>query len=45
MNYTGIDYHKKYSVAYALDGKGHRLHEARIDANAPDAASDGSSAV
>lgn len=37
MNYTGIDYHKKYSVACTLDGQGRRLHEARIDANAPEA--------
>jgi HSP20 family protein len=34
MIYTGIDYHKRYSVACTLDAQGHRLHEARIDGNA-----------
>lgn len=37
MNYTGIDYHKRYSVACTLDAQGHKLKEARIEANAPDA--------
>lgn len=34
MIYTGIDYHKRYSVACTLDAQGHKLHEARIDGNA-----------
>lgn len=29
MNYTGIDYHKRYSVACTLDGQGHLLKEIR----------------
>ncbi len=29
MIYTGIDYHKRYSVACALDAQGRKLHEAR----------------
>ena len=33
--YTGIDYHKRYSVACTLDAQGHKIREARIDANAP----------
>ena len=35
MIYTGIDYHKRYSVACTLDAQGHKLHEARIDGNVP----------
>src|SRR5690606_14988370 len=37
MNYTGIDYHKGYSVACTLDGQGRLLKQARIDHNAPEA--------
>ena len=35
MLYTGIDYHKKYSVAYTVNATGTRIREARIDENAP----------
>ena len=35
MIYTGIDHHKRYSVACTLDAQGHKLHEARIDGNVP----------
>lgn len=35
MNYTGIDYHKRYSVACTLDAQGRKLHEAKIEHNAP----------
>ncbi len=35
MLYTGIDYHKKYSVASTQDATGTRVSEARIDDNAP----------
>jgi transposase len=34
MIYTGIDYHKRYSVACMLDAQGRKLHETRIDGNA-----------
>ena len=34
MNYTGIDYHKRYSVACTLDAQGRKLQEGRIDGNA-----------
>jgi transposase len=37
MNYTGIDYHKRYSVACTLDAQGRLLKQARIDQNAPEA--------
>ena len=37
MNYTGIDYHKRYSVACTLDGQGCLVKQARIDHNAPEA--------
>jgi len=37
MTYTGIDYHKRYSVACTLDEKGRRLLERRIEHNAPEA--------
>ena len=37
MNYTGIDYHKRYSVACTLDAQGRQLKQARIDHNAPEA--------
>jgi len=37
MNYTGIDYHKRYSVACTLDAQGRLLKQARIDDNAPEA--------
>ena len=33
MLYTGIDYHKKYSVASTFDAAGARVKEARIDGN------------
>ena len=36
MNYTGIDYHKRYSVACTLDAQGRLLQQARIDHNAPE---------
>lgn len=35
MLYTGIDYHKKYSVVSTLDATGTRVREARIDDNEP----------
>ena len=35
MIYTGIDHHKRYSVACTLDVQGQKLHEARIDGNVP----------
>jgi hypothetical protein len=35
MIYTGIDYHKRYSVACTLDALGRKPHEARIDGNGP----------
>jgi len=35
MLYTGIDYHKKYSVASTVDATGNRIREARIDENDP----------
>jgi transposase len=35
--YTGIDYHKRYSVACTLDAQGLTLKQARIDHNAPEA--------
>jgi hypothetical protein len=37
MTYTGIDYHKRYSVASSQDEKGARLSEAKLDGNAPEA--------
>jgi transposase len=37
MIYTGIDHHKRYSVACTLDAQGRRLSERRIDHNAPEA--------
>lgn len=37
MIYTGIDHHKRYSVACALDAHGRKLLEKRIDHNAPEA--------
>lgn len=36
-SYTGIDYHKRYSVACTLDGQGRLLKQARIDNNDPKA--------
>lgn len=35
MLYTGIDYHKRYSVVCTLDGEGRRVQSARIDQNEP----------
>jgi transposase len=35
MYYTGIGYHKRYSVACTLDAQGRKIREARIGANAP----------
>jgi transposase len=35
MLYTGIDYHKQYSVVSTQDATGTRVCEARIDANEP----------
>ena len=40
MIYTGVDYHKRYSVACTLDAQGRKLKEARIEANAPEAFKD-----
>ena len=37
MNYTGIDHHKRYSVACTLDARGAKVLEKRIDHNAPEA--------
>ncbi len=37
MNYTGIDYHKRYSVACTLNGQGRLVKQVRIDHNAPEA--------
>lgn len=37
MLYTGIDYHKRYSVACTLDAQGNRVAERRIERNAPEA--------
>ena len=34
--YIGVDYHKRYSVASAIDEKGARLAEARIEGNTPE---------
>lgn len=36
MNYTGVDHHKRYSVACTLDVQGRLLKQARIDHNAPE---------
>src|SRR5437762_11654371 len=33
MNYVGVDVHKKYSVLCALDERGRKLREARIEGN------------
>lgn len=35
MLYTGIDYHKRYSVAATMDATGTRVREARIEDNDP----------
>jgi transposase len=35
MLYTGIDYHKRYSVVCTVDATGRRVHSARIDQNEP----------
>jgi len=35
MNYVGVDVHKKYSVLCALDERGRKLREARVEGNAP----------
>jgi transposase len=37
MLYTGIDYHKRYSVVCTLDAQGRRVAERRIERNAPEA--------
>jgi hypothetical protein len=37
VNCTGIDHHKRYSVACTLDGQGHLVKQGRIDHNAPEA--------
>lgn len=37
MNYTGIDWHKRYSVCYTVDRQGKRLSESRIEGNHPEA--------
>lgn len=35
MRYTGIDYHKRYSVACTVDTEGGRVQSARINQNEP----------
>ena len=35
MNFTAIDYHKRYSFASALNEQGQRVGEARIVGNSP----------
>lgn len=35
MLYTGIDYHKRYSVVCTVDAEGRRIQSARIDQNEP----------
>jgi len=35
MLYTGIDYHKNYSVVSTMDATGARVREARIEENDP----------
>jgi hypothetical protein len=35
MNYVGVDIHKKYSVLCALDERGRKLREGRVEGNAP----------
>lgn len=35
MNYVGVDVHKKYSVLCALDERGRKLREGRVEGNAP----------
>ena len=35
MLYTGVDYHRRYSVATTVDATGARVREARIDGNEP----------
>src|SRR5437763_17134538 len=34
MNYVGVDIHKKYSVLCAVDERGRKLREARVEGNA-----------
>src|SRR6266581_3409011 len=34
MNYVGVDLHKRYSVLCAVDERGRKLREARIEGNA-----------
>ena len=36
QTYVGIDYHKRYSVASAVDADGQRLAEGRIEGNRPE---------
>lgn len=33
MNYVGVDLHKRYSVLCAVDERGRKLGEARIEGN------------
>jgi transposase len=35
MNYVGVDIHKRYSVLCAVDERGLKLREARVERNAP----------
>jgi hypothetical protein len=35
MNYVGVDIHKKYNVLCAVDERGRKLREARVEGNAP----------
>jgi hypothetical protein len=37
LTYTGIDHHKRYSVACTLDAQGRLLQQARIDHHTPEA--------
>jgi hypothetical protein len=37
MLYTGLDIHKRCSVACTFDGQGRRIREGRISGNSPEA--------
>jgi transposase len=37
MLYTGLDIHKRYSVACTFDGQGRKIREGRISGNSPEA--------
>ncbi|NJK91119.1 MAG: IS110 family transposase [Blastochloris sp.] len=36
MNYTGVDWHKRYSVCYTVNSEGKRLKEQKIEGNRPE---------